>query len=253
MNKQILVTLTLSLLIVFTSAVIYLLITDQDDSQLVSEPISIENEQQNLDIKVQDLPIDKEVVGTKDIQKEVDIKETPLQTGSRTENQTLPVSETKKSISQDTSLLTFGKISAGSVFVIYQSATVEPKQIPFKVMTHLDSGSVSSYQYCISILAGGVRASETDCTSLNKNLNIDTKIGITDLNLAPYPLAVTYPDGDSYLSVGDNQLEIVVALIKNDPSLIYKITGDTSATMSILEENAIVVEKTGTFTLSVKK
>ena len=113
-------------------------------------------------------------------------------------------------------------------------------------------------------MKNNVRASETDCESFDKNLDfdfdtkigenldIDKKIGITDLNLAPYPMTSTYPDG-SYLTVGDNQLEIVVALVKNDASLIYKITGDTSATMDVLLENAVHIGTTGTFTLRVKE
>ena len=151
-----------------------------------------------------------------------------------------------------TNVLTVAKISPDSNFVISQSSDIEPKQIPFKVFTNLAQSSVNDYQYCVSILKDGTRASETDCAKLDKNLEIDTKIGITDLNLAPYPVTDTYPEG-GYISIGDNQLEIMVALVKDDPNLVYKISGDTSQNMKVLMDSALTIEKTGVFTLTVTK
>lgn len=151
-----------------------------------------------------------------------------------------------KASTKDRARLVVGKIPADATFTISQSANVEPKQIPFSLNTTLDTTEKDIYQLCTTILKDGVRASETDCFVLDKNIVLTTKIGITDLRLVPIA-------NDAYLNLGTNHLEIVMSLIKNDPLLVSKIENDSAPDLNLQIANAVAVERTGKFVLNVTK
>lgn len=156
-----------------------------------------------------------------------------------------PLQEVKR-MNDDRPRLMVGKIAPDAVFTISQSATVEPKQIPFTLATYLDTTEKDKYQSCMTILKDGVRASDTECVLLDKNFNLSTKIGITDLGLLPHA-------NDGYMPLGRNRLEVVVILVKNDPLLVSKIVNDTAADLNFQIANAAYMEKTGQFVLEVTK
>lgn len=157
----------------------------------------------------------------------------------------LPVvpTEISKVVTQNPQIKSTDKTTLLSLKKVPSSQTydVNLKEIPISLHTNIPDTEKGKYQICYSILENERRVSETDCSVVDKNISYDMMFSLEDFNLAPYGSGKPYYEGT-------RQLELMVTLVKNDPKIVYKITGDESADLRLLRENAVETVTSGVFT-----